>query len=98
MQGGPGRFWGHNTYLSFFAGGLAGGGAGLRGFRGRPRLASSDSARSFAPGRRLARHLGCRLESAPYLYGSAASRRPSPKNWKASTTMMTGATGSISQG
>ncbi len=33
-----------------------------------------------------------------YLYGSAASRRPSPKNWKASTTKMTGTAGAISHG
>ena len=36
--------------------------------------------------------------SVLYLYGSAASRKPSPKKLKASTTVNTGTTGSISQG
>jgi hypothetical protein len=35
---------------------------------------------------------------SPQWYGSAASRSPSPKKLKASTVMMTQATGSISQG
>src|SRR5262249_2095013 len=34
----------------------------------------------------------------PHLYGSAASRRPSPRKLKASTTIITGTTGSSSQG
>ena len=38
------------------------------------------------------------LFALPCLYGSAASRRPSPMKLNASTTMMTGTIGSISQG
>jgi hypothetical protein len=34
----------------------------------------------------------------PHVYGSAASRRPSPRKLKARTTRMTGTTGSMSQG
>ena len=38
------------------------------------------------------------MRSCRYLYGSAASRRPSPRKLKASTTRMTGSTGHNSQG
>ena len=41
---------------------------------------------------------GFRAVRELYLYGSAASRSPSPKKLKASTTTNTGTTGSISQG
>ena len=41
---------------------------------------------------------GLSVIAGDYLYGSAASRKPSPRKLKARTTMITGTTGIISQG
>ena len=66
--------------------------AGFPGAAGRPRAAGAGASAGTAAVE------GLSFIARDYLYGSAASRKPSPRKLKARTTMITGSTGSISQG